>query len=42
MFATFVTLLLVPIAYLILDDLQRLPRRLLASAGMVQRDDDGA
>ncbi|MYD70779.1 MAG: efflux RND transporter permease subunit [Acidobacteria bacterium] len=36
MFATFVTLLLVPIAYLILDDLQRLPRRLLASAGMVR------
>ena len=30
MFATFVTLLLVPIAYLILLDLQRLPRRLLA------------
>ena len=29
-FATFVTLLLVPIAYLVLDDLQRLPGRLLA------------
>ncbi|MYI74784.1 MAG: efflux RND transporter permease subunit [Acidobacteria bacterium] len=35
MFATFVTLLLVPIAYLILDDLQRLPRRLLALLGVV-------
>ena len=34
-FATFVTLLLVPIAYLILDDLQRLPRRLLALLGVV-------
>ena len=33
MFATFVTLLLVPIAYLVLDDLQRLPRRLLALLG---------
>ena len=35
MFATFVTLLLVPIAYLILDDLQRLPQRLLALLGVV-------
>ena len=32
-FATFVTLLLVPIAYLVFDDLQRLPRRLLALLG---------
>ncbi len=30
LFATFVTLFLVPIAYLILDDLKRLPQRLLA------------
>ncbi len=37
MFATFVTLLLVPIAYLILDDLQRLPRRLLALPGVVPK-----
>ena len=34
MFATFVTLLLVPIAYLILDDLQRLPQRVLALLGV--------
>jgi len=32
LFATFITLLLVPIAYAILVDLQRLPRRLLAWA----------
>ena len=31
LFATFITLLLVPIAYAILVDLQGLPRRLLAS-----------
>ena len=31
LFATLITLFLVPIAYLILDDLQRLPRRLLAA-----------
>ena len=31
LFATFITLFLVPVAYAILDDLQRLPRRLLAS-----------
>ena len=31
LFATFITLLLVPIAYSILDDLQRLPRRLFRS-----------
>ena len=37
MFATFVTLLLVPIACLILDDLQRLPRRLLALPGVVPK-----
>ena len=31
LFATLITLFLVPISYLILDDLQRLPRRLLAA-----------
>ena len=34
LFATFITLLLVPIAYSILDDLQRLPRRLSASLSL--------
>ena len=37
LFATFITLFLVPIAYAILDDLQRLPRRLRAAVRTAER-----
>jgi multidrug efflux pump subunit AcrB len=37
LFATFITLFLVPIAYAILDDVQRLPRRLRAAGGAAVR-----
>ena len=38
LFATFITLFLVPVAYAILDDLQRLPRRLPGDVGARQEE----
>ena len=40
LFATFITLFLVPVAYAILDDLQRLPRALPAALGAAPRVSD--
>ena len=40
LFATFITLFLVPVAYAILDDLQRLPRALSAPRGAAPRVSD--
>ena len=42
LFATFITLFLVPVSYAILDDLQRLPRALSASFGAAPRASDPA
>ncbi len=42
LFATFITLFLVPVSYAILDDLQRLPRALPVSLGAARRVSDPA